>query len=55
MKENALWKIHDVAEYLGVPLSSIYEQYLQNDSAQIVASNSTRPNFRQGEISQDGY
>ncbi len=25
MKENVLWKISDVAEYLGVPFSSVYK------------------------------
>ena len=53
MKENALWKIHDVAEYLGVPLSSIYKMTAPKSSLRIPHVRiSGRVRFRKADIDQ---
>lgn len=53
MKEQALWKISDVAEYLGVPLSSIYKMTASKSSLQIPHLRiAGRVRFRKADIDQ---
>ena len=53
MKEQALWKIPDVAEYLGVPLSSIYKMTAPKSSLRIPHVRiAGRVRFRKADIDQ---
>jgi excisionase family DNA binding protein len=53
MKENSLWKIADVAEYLDVPLSSVYKMTAPKSSLRIPHVRiSGRVRFRKADIDQ---